>query len=143
MKRQIKYISERGMSFDTAEAATAHDQGLPGIIATWKADLVRMETDTEFGGQPVTEDLKKYWRRQIAMYEAAWKAAQRSLPTYQQRVRDEKADLDEKLGKLEAFIGTMTYVELPVEERSRLYRQRRSMADYSEDLGERIAAFGA
>lgn len=65
------------------------------------------------------------------------------IPAYQQRVIDEKVELDAKLGKLRDFFGTVTFIALDVAEKKRLERQSDAMADYSDVLGERIAAFPA
>ena len=63
---------------------------------------------------------------------------------HQQRVVDEKTELDEKLKKLTAFIDTNTVFEnLPEDEKTRLVRQESCMSEYSKILGERIAAFSA
>jgi hypothetical protein len=63
-------------------------------------------------------------------------------PDYQQRVIDEKAELDARLTKLSAFIDDgKVFVALPNPERERMIRQERVMLKYSEILGERIAAF--
>lgn len=61
---------------------------------------------------------------------------------HQQRVIDEKSQLDERLSKLTEFVtGNEMFNSLPLDERARLRRQRRVMREYSEILGERIAAF--
>ena len=65
----------------------------------------------------------------------------KELQPHQQRVVDEKADLDEKLVKLLAFHGTETFADLPEEEQDRLIRQSVAMTNYSAVLGERIVAF--
>lgn len=63
---------------------------------------------------------------------------------HQQRVVDEKAELDEKLGKLHDFIqGNPIFKTLPEDEQKRLQRQDLVMAEYSQILSERIAAFTA
>lgn len=63
---------------------------------------------------------------------------------HQQRVIDEKTELDDKLTKLKAFIdGTAIFAGLPDDEKERLVRQHSCMTEYSEILGERIAAFTA
>jgi hypothetical protein len=62
-------------------------------------------------------------------------------PLYQQRVIDEKADLDVKIAKLDAFIGSATFDALPLEERERLEDQFDPMSEYATILGERIDAF--
>jgi hypothetical protein len=64
------------------------------------------------------------------------------LPPYQQRVVQEKHDLDEKLEKLKAFIATDAFFQLPTAECLRLCNQVRFMDRYSSVLEERIAAFG-
>lgn len=63
------------------------------------------------------------------------------MQPYQQRVAEEKAELDVKREKLGAFICCALYQALPEEEQSRLGRQCLAMDAYSEVLGERIAAF--
>lgn len=64
------------------------------------------------------------------------------MQDYQQRVVNEKGELDEKLGKLELFIEhSETYQELDPAEQSRLKRQRNIMINYSSVLAERIGAF--
>lgn len=65
-----------------------------------------------------------------------------SLEPHQRRVVDEKAALDEKLGKLVSFFGTPLFAGLPDAEQSRLRTQARFMGGYSAVLGERIEAFG-
>lgn len=65
-----------------------------------------------------------------------------ALPPHQQRVFDEKRDLDEKLDKLGAFFDTKIFAGLDETERQRLERQEEAMLEYSAILGERIEAFG-
>lgn len=66
------------------------------------------------------------------------------LQPHQQRVVDEKTELDDKRTKLKAFIeGNAIFAGLPEEEKERLVRQHSCMTEYSEILGERIAAFTA
>ena len=64
------------------------------------------------------------------------------MPEYQQRVIEEKAELDAKLEKLSAFIGDSNrFNGLDGDERFRLTRQESVMTEYSLILGERIEAF--
>lgn len=65
------------------------------------------------------------------------------MQPHQQRVVDEKAELDEKLAKLVAFGITPLFASLPADEQGRLNRQHSLMEQYSAVLGERIAAFPA
>lgn len=64
------------------------------------------------------------------------------LQPHQQRVVTEKADLDERLGRLLAFFQTPSFEFMAEPERSRLRNQARFMEGYSAALKERIAAFG-
>lgn len=63
------------------------------------------------------------------------------MQPHQERVVQEKADLDEKLSKLRLFFTTSTFVGLDEAEQDRLRSQEGAMHTYSEILGERIAAF--
>ena len=61
---------------------------------------------------------------------------------FKDRVRVEKSELDEKIEKLGAFVGTEHFFcALPDGEQDRLTFQLASMRDYSGILGERIAHF--
>lgn len=65
------------------------------------------------------------------------------LAPHQQRVVDEKRDLDEKLKKLTAFISSESFAAIvqDADERGRLVCQEEIMKDYSAVLAERIAEF--
>lgn len=65
------------------------------------------------------------------------------MAPHQERVVNEKTELDEKLTKLTAFttMQNAIYAALPREEQARLIQQREVMREYSEILGQRIAAF--
>jgi hypothetical protein len=66
----------------------------------------------------------------------------KELQPHQQRVVTEKAELDEKIDKLKAFImNSPIYQKLPDDERSRLNQQYDAMVVYSHILGARIEAF--
>lgn len=61
---------------------------------------------------------------------------------HQQRVLDEKSDLDEKLVRLELFIkGSPIFNGLSEHGQDQLKRQRVAMTEYSDILAERIADF--
>lgn len=64
-----------------------------------------------------------------------------TLQPYQQRVVEEKAQLDERLSKLVAFYDTGAFSVLDKAEQDRLHRQGQLMSEYSQVLGERIQAF--
>lgn len=63
------------------------------------------------------------------------------MQPYQQRVVDEKAELDAKREKLGAFKNTDAFAALPWQEQERLNTQAHIMTMYSAVLGERIHAF--
>lgn len=62
---------------------------------------------------------------------------------HQQRVVDEKTELDDRRSKLAAFLYTGTFEALDAAERERLEKQLRLMTSYSDVLAERIKAFTA
>ena len=66
----------------------------------------------------------------------------KGLLPHQQRVVEEKYELDEKLGKLLSFFQSEIFSSLSDAERSRLRNQARFMDRYSAVLKERIVAFG-
>lgn len=61
------------------------------------------------------------------------------LPPYQQRVIQERNDLDWRLGNLVAFFASVRFAFLPEEDRKLLKRQADVMAEYSRILSIRIA----
>lgn len=63
------------------------------------------------------------------------------MEAYQQRVVDEKRDLDEKIEKLSAFMKTAGFGSVQTDEQARLHGQLVVMVAYSELLKDRIAAF--
>lgn len=65
-----------------------------------------------------------------------------ALPPHQQRVLDEKIELDVKLSNLLAFFGSEIYKSLPGQDQHLLQQQSVSMEHYSEILGMRIEGFG-
>jgi hypothetical protein len=66
-----------------------------------------------------------------------------SLQPHQQRVVDERAELDARADRLGAFIEGPVFDTLPEDERTRLSRQHGLMRDLSDVLSDRIAAFAA
>jgi len=63
------------------------------------------------------------------------------LQQHQQRVVDEKTELDTKLAKLLTFLDGAIFKSLDPDEQGRLTIQAGVMDKYSEILGQRIAAF--
>lgn len=64
------------------------------------------------------------------------------LKPHQQRVVKEKAELDDKLDKLNAFLKSAEFNNLDRDEQTRLQRQCLAMLSYSAVLNDRITAFG-
>ncbi len=68
--------------------------------------------------------------------------SEKQLAPHQQRVVDEKTELDKKAHALSQFIGHSPIFEtIDAEEQERLKEQNDIMWQYSEILGKRIAAF--
>lgn len=63
------------------------------------------------------------------------------MQPHQQRVSDEKAELDERIGKLGAFIHGDVFPTLPGADQLLLIEQHSAMIVYSEILAKRIARF--
>lgn len=63
------------------------------------------------------------------------------MPPHQQRVVEEKVELDAKGAKLNVFFDTPIFAGLDAVEQHRLRAQLVAMQTYSDILGERIAAF--
>jgi len=70
------------------------------------------------------------------------KREETKMEPHQQRVVDEKTELDKKARALSEFIGNSpTFDTLDPAEQERLREQNDIMWQYSEVLGQRIAAF--
>lgn len=64
-----------------------------------------------------------------------------NLQPHQQRVVNEKQELDKNLDKLTAFINSNNFTTVDQDERRRLVKQESIMREYSDVLAERIEAF--
>ena len=65
------------------------------------------------------------------------------MKPYQQRVVEEKEQLDEKKNKLGEFLESDEFKAVDSDEQHRLTRQHQVMGEYSKILGERIGSFVA
>jgi len=63
------------------------------------------------------------------------------MQPHEQRVIDEKAELDARLDRLRHFMTTGVFRSLDNLERDLMWRQAAYMSAYSQTLGERIATF--
>ncbi|WP_248769076.1 hypothetical protein [Pseudomonas sp. MWU12-2345] len=63
----------------------------------------------------------------------------KELPAHVQRIIGEKAQLDDRLTKLSAFIKTPSFKALSAKSQELLTAQAGAMGEYSELLGERLA----
>jgi len=67
---------------------------------------------------------------------------ERTMQPHEQRVLDEKRELDERLVKLVSFItSSPTFRSLDPEDQRLMREQRKAMLDYSDTLESRIARF--
>ena len=67
--------------------------------------------------------------------------ADTEMAPHQERVIEEKRELDEKLEKLGAFLLGAKFNDLDTEDRALLFHQHRAMKTYSHILADRIARF--
>ena len=63
------------------------------------------------------------------------------MKDWQERVVVEKNELDKKLGKLDAFINSNAFAELPEQDQKILKDQQFHMSCYSSTLAHRIGRF--
>jgi len=64
------------------------------------------------------------------------------MKVYQQRVVEEKKELDEKISKLIVFIDhSSSYLTMDDQDKELLGKQLDAMRDYSKILGDRISRF--
>ena len=63
------------------------------------------------------------------------------MADYQVRVVEEKKELDNKVEKLNVFIGSDKFDAVGIDEQNRMRNQLSAMVDYSNILGERIENF--
>ena len=78
---------------------------------------------------------------QMVRYMVEGLPGEKIMQPHQQRVVEEKAELSDKLDKLETFHDGSIYAGLPPAEQSRLTRQLCIMKLYEQVLSERISAF--
>jgi len=60
------------------------------------------------------------------------------MESYQERLVSETKDLAEKLNKLNGFMQTKKFYELPRNKKDLLYEQSRIMSEYLQVLGKRL-----
>lgn len=65
-----------------------------------------------------------------------------ALQPHQERVLEEKRELDEKIYKLTVFMASGRVTQVSLAEARRMHKQLQIMLDYSRVLQERINAFG-
>ena len=116
------------------------------------ADIHQQSRSQSGSGNPsgdMSAGHSQEWQSQSALMVSALcfstkeKSMNQQLAPHQQRVVEEKRELDEKLQKLKAFISSASFTTIVQDEaeRGRLVCQEEIMNDYSAVLGERIAAF--
>lgn len=64
----------------------------------------------------------------------------KELPPHVQRVIGEKAQLDDRLSKLSAFLQTAAFKELPAKSQQLMEAQAKTTAEYSAVLKQRLEA---
>ncbi len=108
-----------------------------GLLASQLESLLPDGPEKSAGMRKLLEAKDCFVRTALDMPELA----SSDVPPHQQRVLDEKAELDDRSTKLQAFFSNPIFSGLPADEQDRLQKQAVAMQAYSEVLGERIAAF--
>ena len=75
------------------------------------------------------------------VFEHGYSPIEAGSETYQGRVMAEQQELDSKIAKLTEFTNSALFATLEQTECNRLARQLAAMTEYSDILGQRIAAF--
>lgn len=104
-------------------------KGADGKISTWAPS----------GNDALTKDWIIVDPAKLAAEKAC--APNADFPPHQQRVLEEKQELDAKAEALNRFFSTGKFNELGLEEKQRMRRQLVAMYEYATVLAERIAAF--
>ena len=63
------------------------------------------------------------------------------MEAWQERIIQERAQLDERLAKLNEFMGSEALLKLSSDEQQRLRYQHHYMTRYSDILAERVASW--
>lgn len=108
-----------------------------GLLAAQLESLLPDGPEKSAGMRKLLEAKDCFVRTALDMPELAAS----DVPPHQQRVLDEKAELDDRSTKLQAFFSNPIFSGLPADEQDRLQKQAIAMQAYSEVLGERIANF--
>lgn len=136
----VKHIAPSGQVLRWAVLTTRSGYAVTGRPSV----SVSPENDrAELGEQIATDNARnELWP--LMGYALKERLAAAPAPTtFQDRVRAEAAELDERISKLAAFQHTDTFHGLPGDEQDRLTAQLAAMQDYSGCLTERIEAFTA
>jgi hypothetical protein len=123
----------------TGESACASPENFDAEIGRNIARQNAVQKIWPLMGYQLREDLHRAANQQPAL--GAAHAGYSTMQPHQQRVVDEKAELDEKRAKLIAFFGTPIFAALPADEKERLEAQVHFMGGYSNVLSDRIAHF--
>ncbi|MFC4923566.1 crAss001_48 related protein [Delftia deserti] len=108
-----------------------------GLLAAQLESLLPDGPEKSAGMRKLLEAKDCFVRTALDMPELAAS----NVPPHQQRVLDEKAELDDRSTKLQAFFSNPIFSGLPADEQDRMQKQAVAMQAYSQVLGERIAAF--
>lgn len=121
---------------------TTHDGTLVSIEPEMLAGIGSNAAPQATAGRSEAEAGRSRWSALLCRFSLR-RFLEFDMQPHQQRVVDEKAELDAKREKLGAFKNTDLFAGLPWQEQERLNTQAHIMTMYSAVLGERIAAFGA
>lgn len=110
-------------------------------MAVFESGYARIEEKTFDVIQNIQLPPIKQIREQLDAIAESFNKTSNPMPLHQQRVLDEKAELDDKLHKLYMFYSSTIFCVLTESEKSLLLHQAVIMRTYSNILGDRIAEF--
>lgn len=132
----VKHIAPSGQVLRWAVLTTRNGYAVTGRPSV----SVSPENDNAELGEQIARDNARNELWPLMGY--ALKERMAGIPAnFQDRVRAEAAELDERVKRLSAFQHTDIFHGLPNDEQDRLLAQLAAMQDYSNCLTERIAAF--
>lgn len=102
---------------------------------------VRSSGESDASSIILSRDQLRTLSSDVSKYLDATQLEASGLLPHQQRVVDEKSELDDRRNKLFVFFDTPTFAGLDEAEQHRMRTQHVAMKALSDVLGERIAAF--
>ena len=109
------------------------------IMPKWAVDRWKRQASSQYKQLSFSE--RESDRKEADRFLEIFTKGETKMEHYQERVIEEKRELDEKLVKLDTFIRGGQFALLPADEQRRMNQQGGFMESYSRILGKHIEAF--